>query len=148
MVTMIATVLRIDRQSLLVRNEATGEEFLVHYRNPGAFAVGDRVRILYNGQATFSIPPQINAISIQKIGTPTPCPSCPTPSPDYAQMRATVLQVGNGFLMVRNSQGQLMRVNFNQAYHFCVGQQVTVRYDSIMLTNPPRVNAVDIIPVC
>lgn len=138
---MIATVIRVDRQSLLVRNEETGEEFLVFFRDADRFSVGDRVRITYNGQVTLSIPPQITATSIQRLG--------PAPQPSQRVMRAVVLQIGRNFLIVQNTRDrQQVRVEYPLARHFCVGQRVDIRYDTITLSNPPRVTATDIIPVC
>lgn len=136
---MIATVNRVNRQSLLVTNEQNGEEVLVYFRNAGAFSPGDRISITFNGQMTFSIPPQITATSIQRMGRES------APS----QMRAVVLQRGRDFLIVRNAQtGQQFRVDYAFAHHFCARQQITVRYDTLTLGNPPRVTATDIIPIC
>ena len=138
--TMTATVIRVNRQSLLVRDEETGEEVLVNVRNTSDFSVGDRVRITYNGQMTFSIPPQITAISIQRI---------PAPQPSQREMRAIVLQAGRNFLIVQNIRDrQQVRVEYPFARHFCVGQRIDIRYDTLVLSNPPRVTATDIIPVC
>lgn len=139
--TMTATVLRVEPQRLLVRDEENGQEVLVLFRNANRFSSGDRIRITFNGQMTFSIPPQITAISIERLrNDPRPTPS---------RMNAVVLQTGRNFLIVRNTQSrQLMRVEFPHAHHFCAGQRVNIRYDTIILSNPPRVTATDITPVC
>lgn len=137
---MTATVLQADRQSLLVRNEEA-EEVRVNYRNANNFSVGDRIRITFNGQMTFSIPPQITATSIERLR--------PAPQPVPSEVRAVVIQRGRNFLIVINMQNnQQIRVEYPYAHHFCVGQQVIVRYDTITLSNPPRVTATDIIPAC
>lgn len=139
---MNATVLRVDRQSLLVRDDATGEEVLVFTPNANRFSVGDRVRIIHSGQMTLSIPPQITAISIQRLGS---TPSRPTPS----QMRAVVLQRGRNFLIVQDIRDRRqVRVEYSFAHHFCVGQRVDVSYNTITLGNPPRVTATDVTPIC
>lgn len=137
---MIATVIQVNPRSLLVRDEETGEEVMVFFRNAGSFSVGDRINITFNGQMTLSIPPQITATSIQ-ILNPIP--------PIASEIRAVVLQRGRNFLLVRNTQNrQQIQVEYPYAHHFCVQQQVIVRYDSITLSNPPRVTATDIIPLC
>lgn len=141
---MNATVIRSNRQSLLVRNEANGEEVMVFFRNANAFSPGDRIRIIFNGQMTMSIPPQISAISIQRL---RPAPPSPHPSP--RQMRAVVLQSGRNALIVRDTRDQRqIRVEYPHAHHFCAGQRVDIRYDTITMSNPPRVSATDIFPVC
>lgn len=140
---MFATVLQVDSQSLLVRDEATGEEVLVFFPNASRFSVGDRVRITHNGQMTLSIPPQITATAIERLRPTTPAPSVPS------QMRAIVLQRGRNFLIVWNIQDRRqIRVEYPYAHHFCVQQQVLIRYDTITMTNPPRVTATEITPVC
>lgn len=94
--TMTATVLRVNPGSLLVRNEANGEEVLVNTRSANRFSPGDRVRITHRGQMTFSIPPQITATSIQRLGgAPAPPPRPTPPQSALSEMRAIVLQRGN-----------------------------------------------------
>lgn len=66
MMTMCAAVLEISDNSLLVRESRTRQEIVVNTRCNCNFRVGDRVRILYSGAMTGSIPPQINAIWISK----------------------------------------------------------------------------------
>lgn len=137
---MIATVLRVDSGSLLVRDMKTGDEVLVHFRNADRFNVGDRIRIFYNGQMTFSIPPQITAISIQKIQGG---------EAQSDEMRAVVLRKSRRSLLVRDMQNNMqIRVNYPYAYHFCVGQQIVVRYETIRLSEPAEVEATDIRPIC
>ena len=138
---MTAIIIRVDQRSLLVRNEETSEEVLVIYRSANNFSVGERVRITYNGRMTFSIPPQITATSIERLR--------PVPQPEPSEIRVEVIQRGRNFLMVVNTQNrQRIRVEYTYAHHFCIGQQVVVRYNTITMSNPPRVTAADIIPVC
>lgn len=66
MMTMCAAVLEISDNSLLVRDSRTRQEIVVNTRCNCNFHVGDRVRILYSGAMTRSIPPQINVIQISK----------------------------------------------------------------------------------
>lgn len=66
MMTMCAAVLEISDNRLLVRDSRTRQEIVVNTRCNCNFRVGDRVRILYSGAMTRSIPPQINAIRIGK----------------------------------------------------------------------------------
>lgn len=137
-----ATVLETSRNNLLVRDAATGEEILVHTPNAQFFSPGDTVRIVFDGRMTLSIPPQITATSIQRTG------GGGTPS-GASEMRAVILQKGNRFLIVRNLQDNVQyRVNYNMAHHFCVRQRVNIQYDTLTLTSPPTINAVDITPIC
>lgn len=136
---MIATVLQANPRNLLVRNEENGQEVIVNYNNTDRFSYGDRIRITYNGAMTFSIPPQISATSIQFFNPVTPT----------SEMRAIILQRGRNFLIVRNIQSnQIFQVNFPLVSHFCIGQRVAIRYDTITLSNPPVINATDITPIC
>lgn len=65
MMTMLATVIQAWGSQVLVTNNATGEEILVHTNySTGNLVQGDQVRIVHNGVMTPSIPPQINAQSI------------------------------------------------------------------------------------
>lgn len=138
---MTATVTEVNPQSLLVRNEETGEVVLVIFRDANRFSVGDRVRITYNGQMTFSIPPQITATAIQRLS--------PALRPTPREVRAVVLQRGRNSLLVQSLRDrQQLRVEYPFAHHFCVGQRVDVRYNTITMSNPPRVTATDILPVC
>ncbi len=64
---MIATVQEVRRNSLLVRDRATGQEVVVNTNYARCFSAGDRVSIFYNGVMTASLPPQISAIRIRRI---------------------------------------------------------------------------------
>lgn len=144
---MIATVIRTEPRNLLVRDSETGNEVLVHFSGSNRLSPGDRVRIVYSGAMTHSIPPQITAISVQRIQRP-PAPPAPQP-PGPTEMRAVVLQRSRTSLLVRDTRdNRQVRVNYPYAHHFCVGQQIVVRYESITLSNPPQVAAIDISPVC
>lgn len=145
--TMNAVIIRVQPGSLLVNDLSNNQEVLVHYRSPNCFSSGDNIKITYDGRMTFSIPPQITASSIQLIHPAAP-PQPPHQSTP-AETRVTVIQQGRGFLMVRNIRNSsLMRVNYPNAHHFCVGQRIIVKYDSIIMSNPAVINALDIIPVC
>lgn len=142
---MNATVIRSDPDSLLVRDLSNGNEVKVWTRNARNFSPGETIRITFNGAMTRSIPPQITAISIQRIPTPTP-----PPQSKPSETRAVVLQIRQNSLLVReraNSNRQLL-VQYPYAHHFCVGQQIIVQYDTITMNNPPEIHAVDIRPVC
>jgi len=142
---MTATVIRVDSGSLLVRDLRNGMEVLVFFRNARRFSPGDRVRITYNGAMTSSIPPQITATSIQRIqgAAPPPPPSRPT------ETRATILQRRRNSLLVRDmSNNRQLLVHFANAHHFCTGQRIIIQSDTIVMGNPPEINAIDITPVC
>lgn len=68
MTTMIATVQEVRPDNLLVRDRRTSQEVLVHTSFTHRFRPSDIVRILYSGAMTMSIPPQITAIRIFRIG--------------------------------------------------------------------------------
>jgi len=139
-----ATVIRVNSGSLLVRDVSNGMEILVFFRDTRRFSPGNLVRITYNGQMTHSIPPQITATSIQRIQGSTQPPQS-TPS----ETRATVLQRRRNALLVRDmSNNRQLLVHFSNAHHFCVGQRITIRHDTIRMNNPPEVNAIDIAPIC
>ena len=144
--TINATVVRIlGPRSLLVRDNATGQQIIVQTPRPMQFRVGDNVRITYSGQMSFSNPPRIAARSIVRM-QPQPTPQ---PSIRSRLTNAQVLSVQRGLLAVRDPQtGRIMNVRFNQAHHFCVNQRLNINYDSISLTNPPTITATDISPVC
>lgn len=63
---MCATVVGIQDGGILVTNNADGQEVIVNTRCVN-FCEGDRVKIIYNGMMTMSIPPQINATRIIKL---------------------------------------------------------------------------------
>lgn len=153
---MIATVLSVGDGFLLVRNLSNNQEVRVNTRDAQRFARGDQIAIFYNGAMTASIPPQISAISIQKIPsgilpnipTPPAPPTTPT-TPAYTEMNAIVVQKRDNALLVNNlDTNTLYLVNSSYSRFFCVGQRIIVRYDRIRMTNPPEVDAVDILPVC
>jgi len=142
---MKATVIQTRPRNLLVRDLETGEEVSVHFQNAARFSAKDRISITYDGKMTRSIPPQITAISIQRLHPSNPSP--PQSSPTEA--RVVVLRKGRDFLLVRGVRdNKQMRVNFSHANHFCAGQQIIIRYDTIKMSNPPEVNAIEITPVC
>lgn len=67
--TMHATVLRIQKGDLLVRDHRNAQEVIVHTRFARRFRVGDRVLIFYNGIMTMSLPPQITAGRIVRLSS-------------------------------------------------------------------------------
>lgn len=146
--TMYATVISTNPGSLLVRDFETGMEVLVFFRQANRFRSGDRIRITFSGAMTRSIPPQITATSIQRVSSfPRPEPG-PRP-PETPEIRAIILQRSRNTLLVRDLRdNRQLRVNTPFAHHFCVGQRITVRYDTITMSNPPQVNAIDISPIC
>ena len=66
---MIATVLRVQRGSLLVFDFAGRQQVRVNTNDAFRFRPGDLVRIRYNGAMTMSIPPQISATRITRISS-------------------------------------------------------------------------------
>lgn len=64
---MCATVMEVNDNSLLVRDNATSQEVIVNKSCVCNFHVNDRVGIVYNGIMTMSLPPQINASRIFKM---------------------------------------------------------------------------------
>lgn len=69
METMTATVLQVCCCSLLVCDQCTRQEVLVHTDNACCFCVGDCICIKHSGAMTASIPPQVSACSICKISS-------------------------------------------------------------------------------
>ena len=61
---MQARVLRVQRDSLLVRDCRTGQNVQVNTNRARRFRPGQRVIIQYSGAMTMSIPPQISANDI------------------------------------------------------------------------------------
>jgi len=136
-----ATVIEVNPRNLLVNDHQTGNEIMVHSQKSGNFSIGDHIKITHNGQMTRSIPPQISAISIERLTR--------RPQSRPTEMRAVILRRGRGFIFVRNlHNGTQMRVNYAHAHHFCVGQRVIIKHDTIIMNNPPEANAVDIEPIC
>lgn len=68
---MIATILSAQRGNLLVFDFANRRQVRVNTNDAFRFGPGDLVRIRYNGAMTMSIPPQISAISIVRIPSPS-----------------------------------------------------------------------------
>ena len=66
--TMTATVLAVRENNLLVCEHAFVREVIVHTDSACCFSCGDRVCIRYSGAMTMSIPPQISAHSITRLG--------------------------------------------------------------------------------
>lgn len=64
---MCATILRVERDRLLVRDSSTNQAVVVNTSCVCNFRVNNRVGIIYNGIMTLSIPPQINAIRIFRM---------------------------------------------------------------------------------
>lgn len=69
MTTMLATVQEVQDTYLLVFDQCTKQEVIVHTPCACRFSPCERVCIVYSGAMTRSIPPQITAIRI----TPAPC---------------------------------------------------------------------------
>lgn len=65
---MIAVVLQVREGSLLVRDLHNRQEVVVITPDARRFRVGDRVLIRFGGTMTASIPPQITARFIRRIG--------------------------------------------------------------------------------
>lgn len=55
---MCATILEVQRDRLLVRDNSTSQIVSVNTRFACNFRVNNRVKIFYNGIMTMSIPPQ------------------------------------------------------------------------------------------
>ena len=62
--TICATVRQVHPRSLLVYDNSTAQEILVHTANACRFSIGDCVCIHFSGIMTMSIPPQISATCI------------------------------------------------------------------------------------
>lgn len=67
METMCATVLEISDNRLLVRDSRTDQEVVVNTSCRCDLRAGDRIRIIFNGAMTMSLPPQISADRICKV---------------------------------------------------------------------------------
>lgn len=65
--TMTAKVLQVQNCALLVCDQCTNQEVLVHTDEACCFCPGDCVCIEYTGAMTMSIPPQIYACCISKV---------------------------------------------------------------------------------
>lgn len=142
-----AIVQEVNWRSLLVREIGSRNEILVNnVFNAQNFSRGNCVRIHYTGQMTLSIPPQISAISVENIECDPERPSSPSrPS----EMTAIVLQRRRNELLTRNlSNNHEIIVRTPHADHFCIGQRLIVTYDSILMNNPPEVEAISIRSIC
>lgn len=144
--TIDATVLQVYNDSLLVRDLSNNQEILVHFRGARRFSPGETVRITFNGQMTYSIPPQITAISIQSIQRPTTPPPSTT-----SELRATVIQRSCDSLLVREiGTNTQFIVEYPNSCRFRVGQRVRIQYETIFLNVPPapsRIIATNITPL-
>ncbi len=58
--TMCATIISVERGRLLVLDDKTEQEVIVKTRCSN-FREGEKVKIIYNGIMTLSLPPQISA---------------------------------------------------------------------------------------
>lgn len=63
--TMYATIVSVEDGRLLVLDDKTEQEVIVKTRCQN-FSEGDKVKIIYNGIMTLSLPPQISAGRIIK----------------------------------------------------------------------------------
>lgn len=63
-VIMQARILRVNRDSLLVRDCRTGQQVQVDTTRARRFRPGQRVIILYSGAMTRSVPPRITAADV------------------------------------------------------------------------------------
>lgn len=140
--TITAIVISVMSGRLLVRDLSNGMEIMVNTRLARRFSPGEYVRIVFNGQMTHSLPPQITATAIQRLPSP-PHETRPT------ETRATVIRRMQDTLLVRelNSNRELL-VHYKYAHHFCPRQRVMIRHDTIIMNNPPEIRAIDILPIC
>jgi hypothetical protein len=151
---MTGTVLSIGPRTLTVRDEESGEAIVVNFNNPRAFNVGDRVRVTYTGVMTASEPPQITATNIQHAPAgpqfrPPFHPSPPVFTPIPREIRAQIIRRENNFLIVRNTaNNQILRADTRDARFFCPGRFVTIRFNSISPGLPPRMDVIEVLPVC
>ena len=159
-----ATVLRVNPTNFLVRDASNGQEISVHFANTDGLRAGDTVQITYSGMMTHSIPPQITATSViltSRPRPPQPQPPRPQPQPPRPQpqpqppccqpqtLRAIVLQIRRGSLIVRSANNQRqITVIYPHAHHFCIGQWVNVQYESDVSPFASEINATDVTPVC
>lgn len=66
--TMTATILEVQCCSLLVCDTCTHQQVLVHADDACTYHCGEHVCIHYNGIMTNSLPPQITAHHIHRMG--------------------------------------------------------------------------------
>lgn len=141
-------VLRVNPGNLLVRDLGNGQEVLVHFHDSRRFSAGDCVRIIFRGAMTFSIPPQITAASIQRTQCRRPEPPAPQ-RPGMSEMRAVILERRHGSLLVRDmSNNRQFIVHTPHSQHFCPRQRIIIKYDSIVMNNPPEIRAAELAAIC
>lgn len=140
---MTATVLEVQNNRLLVRDSSNGQEVLVNTRCANRFSRGNFIRIRFNGITTLSIPPQITAISIQRLQN-----SAPPPQPTSSEIRGIIIRGGRSSLEIREAgTNRLLIVEYPYAFRFRAGQRISVRYETIFLNVSPessRIIAIDI----
>jgi len=140
---MTAIVIQVQEENLIAIDLSNYQEVLVHFNNSSWYLVGDIIEIIFDEIMTLSIPPQINALSIQLITPPQ------SPPPILTEIEAIVVIKDRQFLEVRNLQYNIqLHVTYDYAYHFCVGQRVSIMYDTVILDNLTTINAIDITPIC
>ncbi|RHR08847.1 hypothetical protein DWX58_07915 [Pseudoflavonifractor sp. AF19-9AC] len=65
--SMCAVVLCVQSSSLMVCDCSTQQKVLVHTDQACCFSCDDRVRIVYSGMMSMSLPPQITALCISRM---------------------------------------------------------------------------------
>ena len=65
--TFCATVLAVLNGALLVCDDCTHRQVLVHTQGTRCFRPGDRSRILFSDASPRSLPPQVTAVEICRI---------------------------------------------------------------------------------
>ena len=66
---MCADVIEVNNDNLLVRDNRTEQEVIVNTPCTCRINAGDRIRIVYNGAMTNSLPPQISSRKIFRISS-------------------------------------------------------------------------------
>lgn len=66
--TMCARVIKVEEHHLVCCDLCKMQKVIVHTPRACCFCVGDEVRIRFCGAMTMSLPPQITACCITKIG--------------------------------------------------------------------------------
>ena len=95
---------------------------------------------------TASIPPQIVATSIVRIGSGGG--GSVFPPSGLQEITGVVVDIGATTLVVRDNTNRRLSVNYEHALHFCVGQRVRIRFREMIQGNPVRINAQEVFPVC
>ena len=67
--TMCAVVCQVQDGFLLVRDQSSCQEVRVNTSCAHCYAAGDRICIHYSGAMTNSLPPQISADCIHRVGS-------------------------------------------------------------------------------